>query len=39
MTREIKFRARSLDGIWDERTDKCFDHWFCIGADYNIFNK
>lgn len=20
-----------------ERTDKCFDHWFCVGADYNIF--
>lgn len=22
-----------------DRTDKCFDHWFCVGADYNIFNK
>ena len=20
-----------------ERTDKCFDHWFCVGADYNLF--
>ena len=22
-----------------ERTDKCFDHWFCVGADYNMFNN
>lgn len=22
-----------------DRMDKCFDHWFCVGADYNIFKE
>jgi hypothetical protein len=26
-----------IEFLKTDRTDKCFDHWFCVGADYNIF--
>ena len=34
---KVYWKDSVLEFLKIERTDKCFDHWFCVGADYNIF--
>ena len=34
---KVYWKDSVLEFLKMERTDKCFDHWFCVDADYNIF--
>ena len=34
---KVYWKDSVLEFLKMDRTDHCFDHWFCVGADYNIF--